>query len=570
MIFLGAGIWGQDNLGDPYVTVSNDTVTFGIDAMNRNCAALFIMDVQLEENVFMVAAIDTSYSQAYCWCTFDITVDINSVPSGDYMVQFYSYDYDGYDGLDTLFIGELSFTVEWGGGDGLVILSGIQSPCGGFIYGCTDPDAVNYNPDAILDDGSCIYEFSTIYVSTGGSDATGDGSEDNPFATIQHGLNNASEGDTVLVASGSYYENIIWPNINGIKLIGSGQEDCIINGSRLSSVIQLSSSWPEIDSTTVIENLTVKNGEYGDGGGIRCWGASPTIKDVIITENYASYGGGVSIDLYSHPIFKNVAVVNNYATGGGGIYICCASYPIFINSTIAGNHASWGGGMYTVHNYSHIRFINCIFWNESEYEIITEGTRGYIMFDYSLVRNGMDGIYTDSDPSIISWLEGNIDVDPLFTDYENGDFTLQSNSPCIDAGTTLLIFEGDTLINMTEDEYYGAAPDMGAFEYDGSAGVEPEYLMPTKYTLHQNYPNPFNPTTTISYDVPNESYITITIYDLMGRRVNELMSKRVSAGKHTVIWNGTDANNNPVASGMYLYQLKSGDFVETRKLLLLK
>ncbi len=94
--------------------------------------------------------------------------------------------------------------------------------------------------------------------------------------------------------------------------------------------------------------------------------------------------------------------------------------------------------------------------------------------------------------------------------------------------------------------------------------------LPTEYALHQNYPNPFNPTTTIVYDVPEDSYVTLTIYDLMGRRVYELVSGRVSPGTYSIIWNGTDANNNSVASGMYLYQLKSGDFVETKKLVLLK
>ncbi len=94
--------------------------------------------------------------------------------------------------------------------------------------------------------------------------------------------------------------------------------------------------------------------------------------------------------------------------------------------------------------------------------------------------------------------------------------------------------------------------------------------LPTKFALHNNYPNPFNPTTTITYDIPNESHITLTIYDLMGRSVKELMSKRVSPGNHSIVWNGTDSNNNSVASGMYLYQLKSGDFVETKKLLILK
>ncbi len=94
--------------------------------------------------------------------------------------------------------------------------------------------------------------------------------------------------------------------------------------------------------------------------------------------------------------------------------------------------------------------------------------------------------------------------------------------------------------------------------------------LPTEFALRQNYPNPFNPTTTIEYDVPADSYITLTIYDLSGRVVAELVSGFTPAGRYKLMWNGTNQNGDRVPSGMYLFRMKSGGFVETKKLVLLK
>jgi len=79
--------------------------------------------------------------------------------------------------------------------------------------------------------------------------------------TIQQGIDSAVEGDTVLVASGTYFENIIWPEINGIKLIGSGQDDCIIDGNNQASVFTITPNIL-IGTATVISGFTVQNGKY--------------------------------------------------------------------------------------------------------------------------------------------------------------------------------------------------------------------------------------------------------------------------------------------------------------------
>ena len=93
---------------------------------------------------------------------------------------------------------------------------------------------------------------------------------------------------------------------------------------------------------------------------------------------------------------------------------------------------------------------------------------------------------------------------------------------------------------------------------------------PYKINLHQNYPNPFNPTTLIQYDLPEKSYVSITIYDLMGKRVKTLVNSKQDAGYRSIHWNATSDLGQPVSAGMYIYTIQAGEFRQTRKMVLLK
>ncbi|KAA3606535.1 MAG: T9SS C-terminal target domain-containing protein [Calditrichaeota bacterium] len=90
--------------------------------------------------------------------------------------------------------------------------------------------------------------------------------------------------------------------------------------------------------------------------------------------------------------------------------------------------------------------------------------------------------------------------------------------------------------------------------------------------LGQNFPNPFNPETEITYQIPKKSFVTISIFNLQGQLVRELVKKRKAQGTYKVSWDGTDESGNRVSSGIYFYQLKTGngDFTQTKKMLLLK
>jgi hypothetical protein len=95
-------------------------------------------------------------------------------------------------------------------------------------------------------------------------------------------------------------------------------------------------------------------------------------------------------------------------------------------------------------------------------------------------------------------------------------------------------------------------------------------LLPDNFALHQNYPNPFNPTTTIKFDIPEPTYISLKIYNLMGQEVRSLNNKWLPTGSHRLIWNGKDQQGIPVSTGVYIYRLQSQKFQQTRKMLLLK
>ena len=101
-------------------------------------------------------------------------------------------------------------------------------------------------------------------------------------------------------------------------------------------------------------------------------------------------------------------------------------------------------------------------------------------------------------------------------------------------------------------------------KYDYSNVVEVTKVV-TSYALAQNYPNPFNPTTAITYSIPQNTFVTLKVYDVIGREVAELVNGEVEAGVHNVNFNGYD-----LTSGVYFYTIKAGNFSETKKLMLMK
>jgi hypothetical protein len=95
-------------------------------------------------------------------------------------------------------------------------------------------------------------------------------------------------------------------------------------------------------------------------------------------------------------------------------------------------------------------------------------------------------------------------------------------------------------------------------------------LLPAAFALHQARPNPFNPVTTIRFDLPRPSRVKLVVFDVAGRAVATLVDEEKPAGTHVVIWNGADRHGGAAASGVYFYRLETGDFVATRKMVLVR
>ena len=313
--------------------------------------------------------------------------------------------------------------------------------------------------------------------------------------TIQDGIEAAVDGDFLLVAPGTYFENIDFLGKSIILQSESGADMTVIDGSHAGSVVTFSSGETE---ETSMEGFTIKNGSgtYFEfpayfcyrGGGIFCVASSPTILDCTFVNNSASQGGGIwcwdgcfltvkncmifynnaeeagggICCLYSSLLIENCIITDNnvepwsgggmYSDGstlqvenciiaenragyGGGLY-CVDSYPTITNCTISGNDAIFNGGGIRCAYYSYPIITNCILWEDSapngpEMWIGYDHAPSSLTLDHNDIYGGEESIFTESG-SIVIWLEGNIALDPQFMGIR--DYRLSAESPCIDAG----------------------------------------------------------------------------------------------------------------------------------------
>ncbi|SVE04794.1 uncharacterized protein METZ01_LOCUS457648, partial [marine metagenome] len=238
-------------------------------------------------------------------------------------------------------------------------------------------------------------------------------------------------------------------------------------------------------------------------------------------------------------------------TYGGGMYLLSSS-PTFTNVTFSGNSATYGGGIFFLFNIhsgldgSSPTLTNSILWGNSPEEIYFwefDSASHSITISYSDIQGGEAGIVAND--GTVYWEDGNIDADPLFCDAENGDLTIQSDSPLLGAGQD------------------GA--NIGAL---GVGCEEPlsivDNIIPNTYTL-SSYPNPFNPTTTITFTIPEFGHTTIIAYDITGRQLETLTNEVLNMGNYSIDWN---ASSYP--SGVYLIRMGSGDFTQTLNVVLVK
>jgi len=168
------------------------------------------------------------------------------------------------------------------------------------------------------------------------------------------------------------------------------------------------------------------------------------------------------------------------------------------------------------------------------------------------------------------------------TDFSEGDITVTngalSNFTASSSTVYTAIFtptaNGEATIDVATNTFTDAAgnDNTAAIQYTWTyvvLSINSE-LLPEVFALHQNYPNPFNPVTSLRYDLPENSLVNITIYDMMGREVKTLVNQTQDAGYKSVVWNATNDYGRPVSAGIYLYQIQAGKYISTKKMVLLK
>ncbi len=458
-----------------------------------------------------------------------------------------------------------------------------------------------------------------------------DGSGD--ATTIQAGINAAAVGDTVLVEPGTYYEAIRFhgkgilvaseyihtghPGSIAKTVIDGSQENyspvCFRDGEERSSVIC---------GFTIAQGRGTLQG-WNFGGGIFCYLASPTIRNMVIKDcspgTWASaYGGGIAVVYGGSPLIEFVSIERCSAGAGGGIHLeaLAASDSVFVrDSVITGNTASvaggavnlwgsriilervlmhsntaytaidvWGGGEVSLlastmadHPAHGIRLVqsrltsvNSILWGSAGREIMfgnspTPSTVAVVA--YSDAEGGAEDVLVGNNGTLF-WLDGNLDVDPRFVNGHLGNYRLESDSDCIDAGTPYFVWEGNVFVNLEPADYHGEFPDLGAFEFAKLTDVDLPHGLVTTLCVA---PNPFNPSTTIRYEFAKHGPLSLQIFDVAGRRVRCLLTGwSHEPGSHEVRWDGRDESGAALPSGTYLLRLEAGGEVRTSRVALIR
>ena len=263
----------------------------------------------------------------------------------------------------------------------------------------------------------------------------------------------------------------------------------------------------------------------------------------------------------------------------------CISYP---NAECVPNYCGGCWADYYLNN----ELINCdlnptIEWSfsisEPVIEIFGDNDQWYPMntisieMDFCNNTNVSHGWY----PGVV--LESDSNLTTIFNDHfwfygmdSNTCNTVQFNvlaDSLISSDTMITFISYATALNCQNQPEYCIESDTVVFEipiYLEYVSSQLNNSVPIEFTLHQNFPNPFNPFTTFHYDIPVNSMVNITIYDMLGRTIKTLINQPQDAGNKSITWDATDDYGKLVSAGIYVYQIQSGTYISTKKMALLK
>lgn len=282
------------------------------------------------------------------------------------------------------------------------------------------------------------------------------------YAKIQDAIDASVNGDVIIVRPGTYTENIRFHG-KAITLRSEyGPDVTIIDGNQATACVKF---WDWETNASILDGFTLRNGDYGEGGGVSCYDASPLIANNIILDCYSYRGGGIC-GYDSSPIIINNIISNNTALfWGGGIHLE-GSDANLTNNTVIGNSAADRAGGIIIRD-STLTISNTILWGNSaqvgkELWVGEYFDLSIVTINHSNVEGGQSSAYVDLG-SKLKWESGMIDSDPLLVDSGNNDCHLTWNSPCRNAGDNSAVTEPSDF--ESDPRICGSCVDMGADEF---------------------------------------------------------------------------------------------------------
>ena len=338
--------------------------------------------------------------------------------------------------------------------------------------------------------------------------------------------------------------------------------------------------------------LTLVNNSALSGGAIFCWSAILNLYHSTLAQNEASNsewsGGGLASHYVTEPNIVNSLFYDNIPNS---IHNGFQQTPILVKYSLL--QEEWAGE-------GNLIDIDPLFMDQENEDF-------RLQLDSPCIDAGTADLDGDGEEDIIEYAGHNPDMgafeslhgptglqyitqDSMATLWWNPSTDPNFQYYVLEKSTDSLFIENidtmyltqpvfdDTNIDWGIPYYYRVASFIGFLtEYSDVISITIQWLSITKnnsvpdfYSLHQNYPNPFNPSTRIHYDLPENVMVNITIYDMMGRVINNLVASKESSGFKSAQWKAVDNFGQPVSAGVYLYRIETGSFSQTKKMILLK